>query len=291
MRLSHYEDHVAFFYGKISATTASLVTFFMTSQLAFLITTLCMLSIMLADASNIRLHHRLLKRESNDYPRWKREYTFLSTAFMLVTGIWCFLTFLWSDIEFLHLLCVATAMGNVLNLICRNFDDDRVLTMQLVGVGGPLIMGVLSYGDVRSMILIGFFLPLFSSIRDMSSRLRALYNDVTTESEQREAFGMQLNEALESMSHGLLMFDDEMRLRVLNRTAREILDIGDRIDCFGRPLSEIVKEVDKMVPTVKDSGQRFRQLVGAVFAQHQAFQAFYRHSLWDWVLRYSNVSG
>ena len=250
IRLSHYEDHVAFFYGKISATTASLVTFFMTSQFAFLVTTLCMLSIMLADVSNIRFHRKLINGESTNYDRWKQEYTFLSTAFMLVTGIWCFFTFLWSENPFLHLLCVATAMGNVLNLICRNFNDDRILTLQLIGVGGPLIMGVLSYGDFRSMILCGFFLPLFSGIRDMSSRLRSLYSDVTAESQQREAFGMQLNEALESMSHGLLMFDDEMRLRVVNRTARDILGIDSRIDCFGKPLTEIALAVDARCPEI-----------------------------------------
>lgn len=248
--LAHYEDHVAFFYGKISATTASLVTFFMTGQFAFLVTTMCMLSIMLADASNIRFHRRLIAGESTDHEKWKQEYTFLSTAFMLTTGIWCFFTFLWSENPFLHLLCVATAMGNVLNLICRNFNDDRILTLQLVGVGAPLIMGVMSYGDFRSMILCGFFLPLFSSIRDMSSRLRSLYSDVSTESEQRQVFGMQLNEALESMSHGLLMFDDDMRLRVINRTARDILEVQDRIDCFGKSLSEIAGELDARGPSL-----------------------------------------
>ncbi len=248
--LTRYEDHIAFFYGKISASIASLVTYFFTTDFIFLATTITMLSIMLADGGNIRRHRALIDGNSNEIGTWRYQYKFLSTSFMLTMGVWCFFCFILSSDPFLHLLCVATTMGNILNLICRNFSDGRTLTLQLGAVGVPLIMGVLSYGDFRAMILCGFFMPLLSSIRDVSKRLSLLFKNVEAQSEEKEAFGIQLNEALESMSHGLIMFDEEMRLRVINQTARQILVIHDDINCFGKQLSDIVQAVDLTKPYI-----------------------------------------
>lgn len=265
INLSHYEDHVAFFYGKMSAAIASLVTYFMTAEFVFLATTIGMLSIILADVGNIKEHRRLIESGERDLTKWQDHYKFLATTFMLITGIWCFFVFILSDDGFLHLLCVATTMGNIINLMCRNFNNDQILTLQLCAVGVPLVLGVISYGDYRSMILCGFFLPLFSSVRDISERLRNLFSDVTAQSEEREAFGVQLNEALESMSHGLLMFDDEMRLRVINRTARHILVINEDIDCFGKKLGDIARSVDLRKPYIN----RVRILEDALYSRLQ----------------------
>ena len=248
--LSRYEDHIAFFYGKISASIASLVTYFMTTEFIFLATTITMLAIMLSDVGNIRRHKALVDGASVELDTWSYQYRFLATGFMLTMGIWSFFCFILSNDPFLHLLCVATTMGNILNLICRNFYDDRTLTMQLCAVGIPLIMGVLAYGDFRSMILCGFFMPLFSSIRDVSGRLRSLFRNVENESQEKEAFGIQLNEAMESMSHGLIMFDEEMKLRVINQMARQILLIPDDQDCFGKQLGDIARAIDLRKPYI-----------------------------------------
>ncbi len=265
MELSHYEDHVAFFYGKMSAAIASLVTYFMTAEFVFLSTTIAMLAIILADVGNIRQHKRLIEEESGELDKWQHHYKFLATAFMLVTGVWCFFVFILSNDAFLHLLCVATTMGNIINLMCRNFSNDQILTLQLSAVGVPLILGVISYGDYRSFILCSFFLPLFSSVRNISARLRNLFSDVAEQSEEREAFGIQLNEALESMSHGLLMFDDEMRLRVINHTARHILVVNDDVDCFGKKLNEIARAIDLQNPYIN----RVRILEDALYKRLQ----------------------
>ncbi|MGI9351181.1 MAG: putative bifunctional diguanylate cyclase/phosphodiesterase [Rhizobiaceae bacterium] len=248
--LTHYEDHAAFFYGKISASIASLVTYFLTSEFTFLATTIAMLAIMLADVGNIKRHRNLIENGKGDVRVWEYQYRYLSTAFMLITGIWSFYCFILSDNSFLHLLCISTVLGNVLNLLSRNFLDDRTLTLQLCAVGIPLIMGVISYGDFRAMILCGFFMPLFSSVHDISARLRSLFRNVEAQSEEKEAFGIQLNEALESMSHGLIMFDEEMRLRVINQTARQILVISDDINCFGKRLSDISRAIELQKPYV-----------------------------------------
>ncbi|MEM7214258.1 MAG: EAL domain-containing protein [Pseudomonadota bacterium] len=263
--LFHNEDHVAFFHGKISAAIASLVTYFMTADFIFLATTIAMLAVMLADVGNTRRYYALFENNSDDMESWNYQYRFLSTAFMLTMGIWCFFCFILSDDTFLHLLCVATTMGNILNLLCRNFYDERTMMLQLCAVGFPLILGVLNYGDLRSMILCGFFMPLFSSIRDVSQRLRVLFKNVEEQSEEKEAFGVQLNEALESMSHGLIMFDEDMRLRVINHTARQILVINDEINCFGKRIGDITRAIDLQKPYIN----RVRILEDALFKRLQ----------------------
>jgi len=244
------QDHIAFFYGKISGATASLVTYFMTANFTFLMLSVAMLFFMYGDALSFKVRKELVADPDADWSVWDRQYNLLSTGFMMLMGIWCFFCFTLTEDLFIHLLCVATAMGNILSLICRNFADDRMMTVQLSAVAVPLIAGVLTYGDLRAMILCGFFMPLFTSVKDISDRLRSLFSGIEQQSREKEEFGVQLNEALESMSHGLIMFDDEMRLKIINKTARKILKLDSDLNCYSKRLTEIARFVDMRRPRV-----------------------------------------
>ncbi len=248
--LHHYEDHTAFFYGKISAAAASLITFLLSNELSLLVISVSMMVIMAFDVGNIKLHKRLIEKNSNKFTFWKAQYTFLSTSFMFSMGLWCFFCFTITADPFIHLLCISVTMGNILSLISRNFTSDKILTMQLSAVAIPIVLGLPAYGDFRSIILCAFFLPLFASVRDISARLRNIFSSMEKQSDEKDAFGGQLNEALESMSHGLMMFDDEMRLKIINKTARKILAIGDDINCYSKKLQELSRLIDAQRPLV-----------------------------------------
>ena len=248
--LHHYEDHTAFFYGKISAAAAALITFVLTAEFSLLFIAITMMAIMAFDVANIKLHKRLVEQNSTNVAFWRAQYTFLSTSFMFSMGLWCFFCFTLTSDAFVHLLCISVTMGNILSLISRNFTSDRILTMQLCAVAIPVVLAIPAYGDFRSIILSAFFLPLFASVRDISSRLRNIFSSMEQQSNEKDAFGGQLNEALESMSHGLMMFDDEMRLKIINKTARKILGIGAEINCYSKKLNEISRLIDTQRPLV-----------------------------------------
>ncbi len=248
--LHHYEDHTAFFYGKISAAAASLISYLLTNQFSILTIALSMMVIMAFDIGNIKLHSRLARNESQSYTLWRTQYTFLSTSFMFALGLWCFFSLTLSTDPFVHLLCISVTMGNILSLISRNFTNDKILTMQLSAVAIPVILGLPAYGDFRSIILCAFFLPLFASVRDISTRLRDIFSSMEKQSTEKDEFGVQLNEALESMSHGLIMFDDEMRMKIINKTARKILEIGDDINCYSKRLNELSRLIDTKRPLI-----------------------------------------
>jgi diguanylate cyclase (GGDEF)-like protein len=246
----HYEDHTAFFYGKISAAAASLITFVLTNEYSLLFISLAIMVIMAFDVGNIKSHKRLIDSKSESMGSWKVQYIFLSTSFTLAIGLWCFFCFTMTKDPFVHLLCISVTMGNILSLISRNFMSEKILTMQLIAVAIPVVLGLPAYGDFRSIILCAFFLPLFASVKDISARLRNIFNRMENQSNEKDAFGGQLNEALESMSHGLMMFDDEMRLKIINKTARQILAIGDEINCYSKKLHEISRLIDTQRPLV-----------------------------------------
>ena len=248
--LHHYDDHTAFFYGKISAAAASLITFFLTWEFALCMIAISMMAIMVCDIGNIKYHKRLIEGKSKNVKLWEHQYTFLATSFMFAMGLWCFFCFTLTKDPFVHLLCISVTMGNILSLICRNFTNDKILTLQLFAVAVPVLFGIPAYGDFRSIILCAFFLPLFASVRDISTRLRNIFSSMEQNSNEKEVFGTQLNEALESMSHGLMMFDDEMRLKIVNKTAREILGIGSHINCYSKRLNEIARLIDVKRPLV-----------------------------------------
>lgn len=246
--LRHYKDHTAYFFGRVSAAAASLLSFVLTGQWGFLITSLMMVSIMLAEISNIRWHKQLLNQERSDYSEWQRQYNILSVGFMFFMGCWAFLSFLLSADVFLHLLAVAVTMGNIFNIVCRNFSTGKNFSYQLFASAIPLVAGFLTYADYRGMILCAFLIPLFSSLRDIAKRMHDLFSNIKEESLEKEAFGSQLNAALESMSHGLVMFDADMRLRVINETAKNILDLNSYINCYGKTLYEISQLMEDKRP-------------------------------------------
>ncbi len=248
--LHHYEDHAAFFYGKISAASAALITFVLTNEYSLLFISVAMMVIMACDVGNIKLHKKLISKNSEQMSLWRAQYVFLSTSFTFSMGLWCFFCFTLTNDPFVHLLCISVTMGNILSLISRNFTSDRILTLQISAVAIPIILGLPAYGDFRSIILSAFFLPLFASVRDISARLRNIFSSMEQQSDEKDAFGEQLNEALESMSHGLMMFDDAMRLKIVNKTARNILGIGDEINCYSKKLNEISRLIDTQRPLV-----------------------------------------
>ncbi len=248
--LQHYEDHTAFFYAKISAASAAFISYVLTNEFSILVTAISMVVIMVFDIGNIKLHKRLVEKNSASIKFWRAQYIILSTAFMLSMGLWCFFCFTLINDAFVHLLCISVTMGNILSLISRNFTSDRILTLQLCAVAVPIVLGLPAYGDFRSIILCAFFLPLFASVRDISTRLRIMFTSMERQSCEKDAFGGQLNEALESMSHGLMMFDDEMRLKIINKTARHILGIGDEINCYSKKLNEISRLIDTQRPLI-----------------------------------------
>lgn len=91
--LHHYEDHTAFFYGKISAAAAALITFVLTTEFSLLIIAISMMVIMACDVGNIKLHKRLVEQNSTKVGVWRAQYTVLSTSFMFSMGLWCFFYF------------------------------------------------------------------------------------------------------------------------------------------------------------------------------------------------------
>jgi len=246
--LRHYKDHTAFLFARISAVAASFLSFMITGHWGFLITSLMMGSIMFADVSNIRWHKQLLNNQRSDYAKWQKQYNILSISFMFFMGCWAFLTFILSSDMFLHLLAVAVTMGNIFNIVCRNFTNSKNFTYQIAASSLPLVAGFMTYVDYRGMILCAFFIPLITSLRDIAQRLQGLFANIEDESHEKEVFGSQLNTALESMSHGLIMFDGDMRLRVINETAKNILDLNNYINCYGKTLYEISQFMEDKRP-------------------------------------------
>lgn len=248
--LHHYEDHTAFFFGKVSAASAALISYFLTLEPWLILFAVGLSAILVADIWNIREHRKIIEDSAKRQEFWEKSYTILSTSFMFTMGTWCLFCFILTDNYFVHLLSITITMGNLISLICRNFTNDRILTLQIYAVSIPVILGVASYGDFRSIILCAFFLPLFTSIKDLSARLRGLFSDIEAHSVEKEMFGIQLNEALESMSHGVIMFDHEMKLRIINENARNILSIAPEINCYSKRLDEIARVVDAHKPQV-----------------------------------------
>ncbi len=242
--VKYFDDHIAYFYGRISAAIGALITYHLTENTIFFNIVIGLIAIMIAEIGNIRTYKKVGIPTTTQYHSWQRHYIFLSVGYSLLLGLWGYFCFTISADPFIHLLCVAIVLGNVLSVVVRNFSSDKIITMQILAVAFPMMLGMMKFGDIRSMILAAFFLPLFASVRDMSGRLRELFSSAKAHCEKKERITQQLESALNNMSHGLIMFDSEVKVVIANRKSREILGISVDAACEDQSLLEIAQQVD-----------------------------------------------
>lgn len=158
-------------FSKTSCTAAMLLTFFLTASLTFLVFVVFALVLNLIDTVNHIRNRELSNQKITAGQETSLWQIYLLIGFSALTGVWCFLCFTFSDSLFVQLICIVVAIGYILSLISHSTKNAPFFTTHLCAVGIPLIAGVLTYADLRALILLAFLMPLFFTARSISRRI------------------------------------------------------------------------------------------------------------------------
>ena len=212
--------------------------------------------------------------------RWEFVYELGAWVFSSLLGLLCVLTLLRTDDLTLHLMVSTTAAGYAAAIAGRNAGRPIIAVGQLALTALPLSLALFIHGGLAYYAL-GFVILLFVyGMVDITMSIREIILQALTMTRREAALAARFEEqanrfdiALNNMSHGLIMFDGDLRVLVANRTAKTLFDVPPHINLEGRSFESILRygrqrkvlsarQVDKLkrqlVPMILEGGSNKR---------------------------------
>jgi diguanylate cyclase (GGDEF)-like protein len=122
----------------------------------------------------------------------------------------------------------------------RNYGSSRMVTLLLLTMMVPYSIGIILRGDVFHILLVGLVLPFFAAISALARRVRIMLMDAVLARISSEQLAKRFDKALNTMSHGLIMFDRMRRVVVINDKAMDLFSFKSRQAAEGRTLKSLV---------------------------------------------------
>ncbi|HWV21291.1 MAG TPA: EAL domain-containing protein [Devosia sp.] len=192
---------------------------------------------------------------------WERRATLGAAAIALLYGVWCLISFWVVDDAFAELTAASVSVSVLVGVSQRNFAIDRLMTIQVLLIAVPLCLGLLLVGNIYYALLTLLLLPFFLSLRKIAGNARNVLLRAVHGRNQASALAGQLDAALDTMAHGLLMLDRNHLIEVANDTALLAFGINDPADWIGRPLHELLEQALATGAVPQPATQRIQALI------------------------------
>jgi len=170
---------------------------------------------------------------------WEGRATVGAAAIALVYGIWCMISFWIVNDPFAELTAASVSVSVLVGVSQRNFAIDRLMTIQVLLIAVPLALGLLLVGNLYYALLTLLLLPFFASLRRIAGNARRVLLRAVHGRLAASALATQLDTALGTLEHGLLMLDNSGTIEVANARALDAFDLKDAETWVGRPISAL----------------------------------------------------
>lgn len=180
--------------------------------------------------------------------RWDREYFLGATVFSAVLGYSCYAALAQTDDPASHITSVASTIALASGYVSRNAGRPKFVAVQLLTFCVPMAFGLIQAHNVYYHY-IGYFTFLYvaANIAITNSLHRNLLalSDATKQSKALASAlhsqNLTLDAALNTMIHGLAMFDRDLKLAICNAPHGALLGIPDTLALPGTPLTAIAR--------------------------------------------------
>jgi diguanylate cyclase (GGDEF)-like protein len=255
---SLYSDGRSLFIGSIVVSLAAALTAWKVSEpfLAFFVAAFMLVT--LARAIDMRAYWRTRPQLTTVPPvrHWEHRYTIGAAVFAALLGCWAFATFYLTDDPYSRLLSFVVTMAYMVGTPGRNFASNRLVTVQLVGEGVPLIAALIYAGGFYYWAFALFLLPFFVALRFISDRLRKTLLDAVIAGRDLALLAGRFDTALNNMPSGLCMFDSQRRVVVINNRLLDLLDLP-ALDRRGESAHDLVRDCVAAGTVLRSESDRF----------------------------------
>jgi diguanylate cyclase (GGDEF)-like protein len=179
---------------------------------------------------------------------WERAYECGAWAFSASLGALCFLTITHTTDASLQMAVATTSAGYAAAISGRNAGRPDIAVGQLTLITLPLAVALLAYPDWVHKTL-GFVVLMFIygmvditlSIRDIIIQALTMTRKEAALAAQFEQQASRFDIAINNMSHGLCMLDQQDRLQVWNARFQELLNLRGVPMRVGMPMRELLR--------------------------------------------------
>lgn len=195
---------------------------------------------------------------------WELQALLSGSMAAIIFGAWCFVSLVFVKTEFSILLSLSVSIAAMVGLVARNYGLDRLVTLQLGLVGVPICLGLVIDGNIYHMFLAVMFAPVFYSFRALAGDVRNVLLAAVRDRVEVSRLALELDTALSTMSHGLVMLDENFFVLVANIQMKEML-WGERdFQCVGKSFSSFIEMAISSGVLTQLSGQRLASALGNV---------------------------
>lgn len=180
--------------------------------------------------------------------RWDRDYFLGATVFSAVLGYSCYAALVYTDDPAAHITSVSSTIALASGYVSRNAGRPKFVAVQLLTFCIPMAIGLIKAHNVYYQY-IGYFAFLYvaANIAITNSLHRNLLalSDATKQSKALASAlhsqNLTLDAALNTMIHGLAMFDGGLKLAVSNAPHRVLYGLPETLALPGTPLTAIAR--------------------------------------------------
>ena len=192
---------------------------------------------------------------------WELRVTLSGSITAVVYGTWCFFSLVLVGDGFATLTAMAITIAAIVGIVARNYGLDRLVTLQSILVGAPLTLGLVLVGDIYHILLAMLFAPMLISFRSVAGDVRDVLLNAVHDRVEVSRLAVELDTALSTMSHGLCMLDEDLRVAVANDQIQLMLCGEAGMDCVGRDFRDMIKIAQSKGALTEISGQRLATAV------------------------------
>ncbi|ODT52435.1 MAG: hypothetical protein ABS59_09090 [Methylobacterium sp. SCN 67-24] len=180
--------------------------------------------------------------------RWDREYFAGATVFSAVLGYSCYVALANTDDPAAHITSVASTIALASGYVARNAGRPKFVTVQLLTFCVPMALGLIqAHNPYYHYIGYFAFLYVAANIAITNSLHRNLLalSDATKQSKALatalHSQNLTLDAALNTMIHGLAMFDRKLELAVSNAPHAALYGMPETLTLPGTPITAVAR--------------------------------------------------
>lgn len=193
--------------------------------------------------------------------KWESKATVSGSMAALLYGAWCFVSLVIVKEEFAVLASLIVTMAAMVGVVARNYGLDRLIVLQLTLLGVPICLGLVLDGNIYHVFLAVLFIPMMMSYRALARDVRNVLLRAVHDRDEVTRLAVELDTALSTMSHGLLMLDEQLEIVVANEQIQEMLFGESDFNCIGKRFTNLIDQSIACGQITPLAGQRLSSMV------------------------------
>ncbi|TCD11386.1 putative bifunctional diguanylate cyclase/phosphodiesterase [Oricola cellulosilytica] len=218
-------------------------------------------------ADQARVQHPDMESRVRWATRWENRYMALSAAGSMLIGLYAYVALRIASSEYSIISATTLVFATLPTVVGRLYGSQRLVSVIVISLLAPTALGAVFYGDPAHLMIALLCPPYVLLIQSLVRNIRSSVLDAIHGRWKNQEIAERFDVALNNMSHGLIMFDGDLRVLVANRTARRLFDIPAHINLEGRQFEAILRYGAQRGAFSRKQAQRLKSSLGAMILE------------------------